>query len=70
MSGAELAARPLVECVELGCSTETDLRCEGPTGAGCGEPYCGDHLFATEKDGNLCAVDYSTKVDERLPETS
>jgi hypothetical protein len=57
--GAEMA-----ECTEQGCTTKTNLRCDPSTGVGCGEPFCGEHLFATDRNGYLCAVDYNTAVDQ------
>ena len=53
-------------CSEPGCTAPADLRCGGsdnPTGAGCGEPYCGDHLFVTSLDGDLCNADYNNIDD-------
>ncbi|MFY1686470.1 hypothetical protein [Plantactinospora sp. WMMB782] len=52
----------MTSCTEPRCSVETDLRC-----ARCGEPFCAEHLFVTNRDGDLCATDYND-IDDRLPE--
>lgn len=54
----------MIGCTEPNCSAQTDLRCDGPA---CGEPFCADHLFVTERDGDLCTVDYNN-IDHHVPE--
>ncbi|XTZ17080.1 hypothetical protein ACQSSU_06785 [Micromonospora echinospora] len=51
-------------CAEEDCTALVadlpDNHCGGPDGGpqGCGRLFCGDHLFATKRDGYLCSVDY------------
>lgn len=70
--GGKITIGPAIgyaRCTETGCSAlVSDVpgnRCDGPTGAGCGELFCGDHLFATERDGLLCAADYN-RIEDRV----
>lgn len=49
---------PVACCAEPGCTSTPDRLCGEPTGAGCGEPFCDDHLYDTDHDGYLCAADY------------
>ncbi|MGI5144811.1 hypothetical protein ACQEVC_45590 [Plantactinospora sp. CA-294935] len=57
-------------CTEDGCPTTVadtpGSRCGElngeQTAAGCGELFCNDHLFATQRDGYLCAADYRELV--------
>jgi hypothetical protein len=68
----------LVTCSEPGCRTlvpdTPDNLCgspslEGyigePSDEGCDQPFCGEHLWATYADGNLCADDYD-RVGDRV----
>lgn len=56
-------------CTEDGCPTlvpdAPDNRCGGPDGGaqGCGELFCGPHLFVTYRDGYLCDADYNNVED-------
>jgi hypothetical protein len=62
-------------CVEDGCSTPVadapENRCGGATDGGpqgCGELFCGAHLYHTCRDGDLCSADYGNASDHPTSE--